>query len=128
VTGLGSSFLVLLADTDQPVEQAAVLVFLASHDASYVTGEIYGATGKNTPVLFLIALIGTDGAIARIALLVSRPNCIHMQPEMPQCFPGLPRTSRFLFTLLSVLSPTETHNSHSECRCSGHAIREMGPL
>jgi NAD(P)-dependent dehydrogenase (short-subunit alcohol dehydrogenase family) len=29
----------------QPVEQAAVYVFLASGDASYVTGEIYGATG-----------------------------------------------------------------------------------
>jgi NAD(P)-dependent dehydrogenase (short-subunit alcohol dehydrogenase family) len=33
----------------QPVEQAAVYVFLASDDASYITGEIYGATGGKTP-------------------------------------------------------------------------------
>jgi NAD(P)-dependent dehydrogenase (short-subunit alcohol dehydrogenase family) len=32
-----------------PVEQAAVFVFLASDDASYVTGEIYGATGGRMP-------------------------------------------------------------------------------
>lgn len=32
-----------------PVEQAAVFVFLASDDASYITGEIYGATGGRTP-------------------------------------------------------------------------------
>jgi NAD(P)-dependent dehydrogenase (short-subunit alcohol dehydrogenase family) len=34
----------------QPVEQAAVYVFLASDDASYVTGEIYGVTGGKMPV------------------------------------------------------------------------------
>ena len=34
----------------QPVEQAAVYVFLASDDASFVTGEIYGATGGKMPV------------------------------------------------------------------------------
>jgi len=33
----------------QPVEQAAIFVFLASDDASYITGEIYGATGGRTP-------------------------------------------------------------------------------
>lgn len=34
----------------QPVEQAAVYVFLASDDASYVSGEIYGATGGRMPL------------------------------------------------------------------------------
>jgi NAD(P)-dependent dehydrogenase (short-subunit alcohol dehydrogenase family) len=34
----------------QPVEEAAIFVFLASDDASFVTGEIYGATGGKTPV------------------------------------------------------------------------------
>ena len=33
----------------QPVEEAAIFVFLASPDASYVTGEIYGATGGKMP-------------------------------------------------------------------------------
>ncbi|MES2219859.1 MAG: SDR family oxidoreductase [Acidobacteriota bacterium] len=33
-----------------PVEQAAIFVFLASDDASYITGEIYGATGGRTPL------------------------------------------------------------------------------
>ena len=33
----------------QPVELARVFVFLASDDASYVSGEIYGATGGRTP-------------------------------------------------------------------------------
>ncbi len=34
----------------QPVELARVFVFLASEDASYVSGEIYGATGGRTPL------------------------------------------------------------------------------
>ncbi|MGI4829428.1 MAG: SDR family oxidoreductase [Janthinobacterium lividum] len=34
----------------QPVEQAAIYVFLASDDASYVSGEIYGATGGRMPI------------------------------------------------------------------------------
>jgi NAD(P)-dependent dehydrogenase (short-subunit alcohol dehydrogenase family) len=34
----------------QPVEQAAIFVFLASDEASYITGEIYGATGGRTPL------------------------------------------------------------------------------
>ena len=34
----------------QPVEQAAVYVFLASDEASYVSGEIYGATGGRMPI------------------------------------------------------------------------------
>lgn len=33
----------------QPVELARVFVFLASEEASYVTGEVYGATGGRTP-------------------------------------------------------------------------------
>ena len=34
----------------QPIELARVFVFLASADASYVSGEIYGATGGRTPL------------------------------------------------------------------------------
>lgn len=33
----------------QPVELAKVFVFLASDEASYITGEVYGATGGRTP-------------------------------------------------------------------------------
>jgi hypothetical protein len=33
----------------QPIELAKIFVFLASEDASYVTGEVYGATGGRTP-------------------------------------------------------------------------------
>lgn len=34
----------------QPVELAKVFVFLASADVSYISGEIYGATGGRTPL------------------------------------------------------------------------------
>ncbi len=34
----------------QPAEMAPIYVFLASDEASYVTGEIYGATGGQTPL------------------------------------------------------------------------------
>jgi NAD(P)-dependent dehydrogenase (short-subunit alcohol dehydrogenase family) len=34
----------------QPAELAPIYVFLASQDATYVTGEIYGATGGQTPL------------------------------------------------------------------------------
>lgn len=34
----------------QPIELARVFVFLASDDAGYVSGEIYGATGGRTPL------------------------------------------------------------------------------
>jgi NAD(P)-dependent dehydrogenase (short-subunit alcohol dehydrogenase family) len=33
----------------QPVELAPLFVWLASPEASYVTGEVYGATGGRTP-------------------------------------------------------------------------------
>lgn len=36
----------LLGRPAQPIEQATVFVFLASDDASYVVGEVYGATGS----------------------------------------------------------------------------------
>ncbi len=34
----------------QPAEMAPIFVFLASAAASYVTGEIYGATGGQMPI------------------------------------------------------------------------------
>jgi NAD(P)-dependent dehydrogenase (short-subunit alcohol dehydrogenase family) len=34
----------------QPAEMAPVFVFLASAEASYVTGEVYGATGGQMPI------------------------------------------------------------------------------
>ena len=33
----------------QPVEVAPVFVFLASNEARFVTGEVYGVTGGQTP-------------------------------------------------------------------------------
>jgi NAD(P)-dependent dehydrogenase (short-subunit alcohol dehydrogenase family) len=40
----------MLGRPAQPVEQATLFVFLASDDASYVTGEVFGATGGRSPV------------------------------------------------------------------------------
>ena len=34
----------------QPVEIAPIFVFLASDKATYVTGEVYGATGGQMPI------------------------------------------------------------------------------
>jgi hypothetical protein len=34
----------------QPAELAPLFVWLASPEASYVTGEVYGATGGRTPL------------------------------------------------------------------------------
>jgi NAD(P)-dependent dehydrogenase (short-subunit alcohol dehydrogenase family) len=34
----------------QPAEIAPIFVFLASDEASYVTGEVYGATGGQMPI------------------------------------------------------------------------------
>lgn len=34
----------------QPVEMAPIFVFLASSAASFVTGEVYGATGGQMPL------------------------------------------------------------------------------
>jgi NAD(P)-dependent dehydrogenase (short-subunit alcohol dehydrogenase family) len=33
----------------QPREMAPLYVFLASNESNYVTGEVYGATGGQTP-------------------------------------------------------------------------------
>ena len=35
--------------TAQPVEMAPLFVFLASSESRFVTGEVYGATGGQTP-------------------------------------------------------------------------------
>ncbi len=40
----------VLGRAAQPVELAPLFVFLASNEARYVTGEVYGATGGQTPV------------------------------------------------------------------------------
>lgn len=48
VEGFGSS--VPLGRPGQPVEIAPIYVFLASQEASYVTGEVYGATGGSGAV------------------------------------------------------------------------------
>ena len=34
----------------QPAELAPIYVFLASDEASYITGEVYGATGGQMPI------------------------------------------------------------------------------
>jgi len=34
----------------QPIELARVFVFLASDDASFASGEIFGSTGGHTPL------------------------------------------------------------------------------
>jgi hypothetical protein len=34
----------------QPVEIAPIFVFLASNEARFVSGEVYGATGSQTPL------------------------------------------------------------------------------
>ncbi len=39
----------LFGRTAQPIELATIYVFLASNDASYVTGQVYGATGSGMP-------------------------------------------------------------------------------
>jgi NAD(P)-dependent dehydrogenase (short-subunit alcohol dehydrogenase family) len=33
----------------QPAERAPIYVFLASNESRFVTGEVYGATGGQTP-------------------------------------------------------------------------------
>ncbi len=40
----------LLGRPAQPAEIAPIFVFLASEEASYVTGEVYGATGGQMPI------------------------------------------------------------------------------
>lgn len=58
----------------QPVELARIFVFLASAEASYVSGEIYGATGGRTPLLSIKAFKierRRDEAMAHINIRVS---------------------------------------------------------
>jgi NAD(P)-dependent dehydrogenase (short-subunit alcohol dehydrogenase family) len=48
VTEFGSH--TVLGRAAQPAELAPIYVFLASGDASYITGEVYGATGGQMPI------------------------------------------------------------------------------